>query len=113
LRSPGQLRRHYAPKARLLILDWADDSDLKAQLRQRRCAASRTWVMAHSQVPSDQMFMGVSILPHEAGALARSLYAELHRCDAEQPDVLVMEKPPAHPEWRAIADRLERAAAKI
>ena len=32
LKSPGQLRRHYAPKAKLIILTWSDDKDLRQQL---------------------------------------------------------------------------------
>ena len=32
LKSPGMLRKHYSPKAKLLILNWADESDLKSQI---------------------------------------------------------------------------------
>src|SRR5476651_2122724 len=30
LRSPGLLQRHYSPKAKMLVLKWNDDAELKA-----------------------------------------------------------------------------------
>ena len=32
LRSPGLLQKHYSPKAKLIVLNWQDDSELKSQL---------------------------------------------------------------------------------
>jgi len=50
------------------------------------------------------------VIPREAAAFARALYAELHECDAAGAELIVVEAPPEGPEWRAIADRLRRAA---
>jgi len=44
-------------------------------------------------------------------AFARAIYAELHRCDEEGAEVIVVEALPETSEWRALADRLKRAAA--
>ena len=44
-------------------------------------------------------------------AFARALYAELHRCDEAGAELIVVEALPETGEWRAIADRLGRAAA--
>jgi hypothetical protein len=38
------------------------------------------------------------------------LYAELHRCDERGAELIIVEAPPPGEAWRAIADRLERAA---
>ena len=51
------------------------------------------------------------LYPAEARAFARALYAEWHRCDEAGAEVIVMEAPPALPEWAGITDRLARAAA--
>jgi len=37
------------------------------------------------------------------------LYAELHRCDADGAELIVVETVPDDPDWAAIADRLARA----
>jgi L-threonylcarbamoyladenylate synthase len=52
----------------------------------------------------------VAVLPHDAEAFARALYAELHECDETGAALIVVEAPPARATWRAIADRLSRAA---
>ena len=50
------------------------------------------------------------MIPHDAEAYARALYAELHRCDEQGAEIIVVEAVPDTPEWAALADRLRRAA---
>jgi L-threonylcarbamoyladenylate synthase len=111
LRSPGQLPRHYSPKARLVVLNWRDEADLRSQLVTRNFPAATVQVIAHSRIPSGLGWGGVSVIPHDAEAYARALYAELHRCDAEGASCIIVEALPEEPEWQAIADRLRRAAS--
>lgn len=111
LRSPGLLRKHYSPRAPLLLLRWHDDADLRAQMQARGVVPARTAVLAHAHPPEAGEFQRVALLPREAAAYARALYAELHHADAGEPHWIVVEAPPDDPEWRAITDRLTRAAA--
>jgi L-threonylcarbamoyladenylate synthase len=111
LRSPGQLRQHYSPKARLVVLRWKDDADLLSQLSSLGSHLSTTHVIAHSHIPSVTGLGCVSVIPHDAEAYARAIYAELHRCDAEGASCIVAEVLPTGREWQAITDRLERAAS--
>jgi L-threonylcarbamoyladenylate synthase len=111
LRSPGLLKKHYAPKARLVVLRWRDDADLSSQLVKSRLPLATCRVIAHTHIPSGENFGGVSVIPHDAQAFARALYAELHRCDEDGVAAIVVEAPPETPEWSGIADRLRRAAA--
>jgi L-threonylcarbamoyladenylate synthase len=112
LRSPGMLKKHYSPRARLVVLNWADDDDLRRQLAIRCIPPHRTRILAHARIPSGEGLDGVCVIPHDAEAFARALYAELHRSDAEGPDAIVVEAVPATAPWKAIADRLHRAAAE-
>jgi L-threonylcarbamoyladenylate synthase len=105
------LKRHYSPKAKLIILNWRDDADLKSQIANRKSQIQNCHVITHTKVPSGENFSGVSVIPHDAEAFARALYAELHRCDAAGAKWIVVEAPPDLPEWSGIADRLRRAAA--
>jgi len=111
LRSPGLLKKHYSPRAKLLVLNWADDSDLRSQLSTLNPQPSTCFVIAHTHIPSPEPFARVSVIPHDAEAFARAIYAEWHRCDAEGAELIVVEAPPELPEWSGIADRLRRAVA--
>ena len=108
LRSPGLLRKHYSPKAKLLVMDWKSDADLKSRTTHH---ASRTHIIAHTRIPSTDGFGSVSVLPRDAAAFARSIYAELHRCDEAGAEIIIVEALPPQMEWRGVADRLMRAAA--
>ncbi|MGH7669564.1 MAG: Sua5 family C-terminal domain-containing protein, partial [Gemmatimonadaceae bacterium] len=50
------------------------------------------------------------VMPRDAGAYARRIYAELHALDERQCDLVLVERLPAGPEWAGLRDRLERAA---
>jgi L-threonylcarbamoyladenylate synthase len=111
LRSPGLLPKHYAPQAKVMVLNWRDVGDLKAQISSLRLKPGAVWIVAHSRIPSGEGFAGVSVMPHDAGAFARALYGEWHRCDEAGARIIVMEAPPDLLEWTGIADRLKRASA--
>jgi len=111
LRSPGLLKKHYSPRARLLLLTWKDEADLARQVLNLRLNRARCHVLAHTNVPSPEGFGRVCLIPHDAEAFARALYAELHSCDAHGAETIIVELPPETPEWSGITDRLRRAAA--
>lgn len=111
LRSPGQLRKHYAPKARLEILEWSDEAEFKTQLTRRNIALEKISIIAHTHIPLTANVGRVCVIPHDAEAFARAIYSELHACDEAGAELIIVEAVPAGAEWRAIADRLQRAAA--
>jgi L-threonylcarbamoyladenylate synthase len=111
LKSPGLLKKHYSPKAKLLVLNWKDDADLRFQLSTFNFQLSTCFIIAHTTIPSGENFADVSVMPHDAEAFARAIYAELHRCDEAGAEFIIVEAPPDSSEWSGIADRLRRAAA--
>ncbi|MBI4663559.1 MAG: threonylcarbamoyl-AMP synthase [Verrucomicrobia bacterium] len=110
LRSPGLLEKHYAPKARLAVWSWSDDAGLKSQIASLKFEIRRAHVIAHTNIPSDAGYGQICVLPRNSEAFASALYAEWHKADEAGAELIVVEKPPAGPEWQAIADRLARAA---
>ena len=110
LKSPGLLRKHYSPRARLLLLMWKDDRDLVGQTERLKIVPSRTHIIAHTNIPVGGHFSNVSVIPHDADAFARALYAQFHESDETGAEWIIVEKVPDTHEWRAIADRLTRAA---
>jgi L-threonylcarbamoyladenylate synthase len=111
LKSPGQLPKHYAPKAKLVALSWKDEADLRLQSSMFKVQSSQIHIIAHTRIPSGEGFARVSVIPHDAEAFARAIYAELHQCDEAGAELIVVEALPESSEWFAIADRLKRAAA--
>ena len=109
LRSPGLLRKHYAPRAKLVLWSWRDEQDLLGQVKSSGAQGSSVHVIAHTHIPTGHGLQSVSVIPHDAEAFARAIYGELHRCDAEGADWIVVETLPEGPEWRGVADRLARA----
>jgi L-threonylcarbamoyladenylate synthase len=93
----------------LRTASWSDDASLRETVRRLGSDPARTWIVAHSHIPGGEGWAGVSVVPRDAEAFARALYAELHRCDACGVELIVVESPPDSPEWQGIADRLRRA----
>jgi L-threonylcarbamoyladenylate synthase len=123
LKSPGLLARHYAPATPLWVAQWRDDQDLLRQLERRLSGSGQrpsdpegcvrqVCVVAHTRIPAGFGWARLSVLPHQPATYARALYAELHACDALKPRLIVIEAVPESPDWRAVADRLRRAAGR-
>jgi len=110
LRSPGQLRKHYAPRTKLVVCSWRDEADLQAQLAAFNVLPARVNLIAHTVIPFGETCGRVCVIPRDPEAIGRALYAELHRCDEEGAQLIVVEAVPESAEWAAIRDRLRRAA---
>ncbi|MEW6302493.1 MAG: L-threonylcarbamoyladenylate synthase [Verrucomicrobiota bacterium] len=110
LRSPGMLKKHYAPRAKLEVWHWNNEAELEARAARSGHARAKIHVIAHTRIPLGGSYGRVSVIPHDAEAFARAIYGELHACDDAGAGLIVVEALPETPEWRAIADRLRRAA---
>ena len=51
-------------------------------------------------------------LPADRDDFAAQLYATLHALDKRELATIVVDEPPANDAWRAVRDRLTRAATK-
>jgi len=94
-----------------VVLSWRDETELRRQLSTFNLARGKTCVIAHTRIPAGKRVGRVSVIAQDAGAFARAIYAELHRCDEEGAQLIVVEALPEAAEWQAINDRLRRAAA--
>jgi len=112
LRSPGLLRRHYSPNAKLVVWSWANPAELKVRSAECGVPSAKVHVLAHSKIPSHGDFGRVSVIPHDPAAFARAIYAELHQCDEAGAKLIIVEALPDAAEWKALADRLRRAAVR-
>jgi L-threonylcarbamoyladenylate synthase len=107
-RAPGMLESHYAPGARVEVLD-ADA--LPARADELAGAGLRIAVLAPdaiSPLPDPVLVLGPAGAPDAYAAL---LYTAFRRADAEGCEVILAVPPPAEGIGVAVRDRLARAAA--
>jgi L-threonylcarbamoyladenylate synthase len=97
--SPGMSRRHYAPRATVLLAKDVRDVD-------RAALAGPVGVLTDESTP----VAGAEILSADPREYAADLYAALHRLDDAGVATIVVQEPPQTEDWLAIRDRLGRAA---
>lgn len=107
-RAPGTLKAHYAPSTPLMLVDADVAPELvRSLVRQDKRVAVLSFSTLRPLLPG---LVWVAA-PADAAGYAHALYANLRALDASRADVIVVEAPPARPEWTAVIDRLTRAAA--
>ncbi len=108
--SPGMLSRHYAPRARLVLVDPNTPDRLLSLAGESVKSGERVAIVLiglETDVPEAQIVR----LPRDAAAYARLLYATLHDLDDAGIDLILVEAVPEEPGWAGISDRLKRAAS--
>lgn len=112
LKSPGQLSRHYSPKADLRIWSWCDKSEFNQLVQHLPYPPESVHVLFYSNAPSTEFpWARVVCFPEDPEAYARAFYAELHRADQMGAQCIILEEPPNESAWEAIRDRLKRAGS--
>jgi L-threonylcarbamoyladenylate synthase len=100
LPSPGMLTRHYSPYTPLELTH-----DAEGRARELAAKGQRVAIVSHLLDGA-----GVARMPAEPAEYARALYATLREVDLRGLDRILLTPPPDGEEWRAIHDRLRRAA---
>ena len=107
-RASGTLESHYAPKARVRLMD-AHALQMALDLLGADAAGIATYSRAILQTRSGQVLR--RRMPDDAVETARQLFAVLREFDAQGVHLIWVETPPDSPEWEGVRDRLQRAAA--
>lgn len=107
-RVSGSLEAHYAPGTPLQLVAAAD---LATTAAQALAAGRRIAVLAPEAPVHVQQKMVWSAASADAAQFAHELYARLRELDTLGCDLILVAEPPATEAWRAVADRLRRAAA--
>jgi len=98
--SPGMSRRHYAPKATVLLVD-----DVKTV--DRSGLAAPVAVLSYETAGD---YDAAEVLSADPREYAADLYAALHRLDDAGVGTIIVQRPPDTEDWLAVRDRLSRAA---
>lgn len=108
-RVSGSLAAHYAPRTPLRLVGAAElPAVLAAELQAGRgCAVLAQQAAQPAALPANCHWV---YMASRAADYAQALYATLRRCDDGRHDLILVETPPDAEAWRAVADRLQRAA---
>jgi len=108
-RATGTLDAHYAPRARLRLMD---AGQLRAALQVLPKPALNSVAVYSRTVPRPQSTTRASrAMPDDPVAAAHELFAALRELDASGAELIWVETPPDAPAWDGVRDRLQRAAA--
>jgi len=108
-RASGTLEAHYAPQARLRLMD---GPMLRSALEVLQGAPAPQGLAVYSRTVR-QVPRGITLraMPDDAGGVAHELFAVLRDFDLAGMRLIWVEAPPPGPQWDGVRDRLARAAA--
>jgi L-threonylcarbamoyladenylate synthase len=107
-RASGTLESHYAPRARVRLMD-AQSLQMALDLLGAEAAGIATYSRAVLRTRSEKVVR--RRMPDDAAETARQLFAVLREFDAQGMQLIWVETPPDSPEWEGVRDRLQRASA--
>lgn len=107
-RASGTLEAHYAPNAKLRLMD-AGPIQTALDLLGAEAAHIAVYARSIVRIKSEQVLY--RRMPDDALATAQQLFAVLRDFDAKGVKLIWVENPPPDAEWDGVRDRLGRAAA--
>ena len=105
-KASGTLAAHYAPTARVRLLD-AGSLALRCATAAASGGLEGVAVYSRAQLPAWRW----QVLPADPAAAAHEVFAVLRLLDAAGAREIWVEAPPRDPAWDGVRDRLSRAAA--
>ena len=115
-KASGTLDSHYAPRARVRLMDAVAMAQAVTAMRADPAFAAAQgadpqvaiWSRTPLALPDARWVW--QAMPGDAALAARQLFATLRALDECAVRQIWVEKPPAAPEWDGVRDRLQRAA---
>jgi L-threonylcarbamoyladenylate synthase len=107
-KAPGTLLAHYAPQAKLRLMD-ARTLRTALELLGTEGRAIAVWARAPLRPASSAI--ALRRMPDDAATAAQQLFAVLRSFDDAGVRLIWVETPPDDPAWDGVRDRLQRAAA--
>jgi len=111
-RASGTLESHYAPRARVRLMD-APALQAALDVLGSEIDGTGTVIATYSRVVLRSSSSRVlrRRMPDDAAATAQQLFAVLRDFDDQGAKLIWVETPPDEPDWAGVRDRLQRAAA--
>jgi L-threonylcarbamoyladenylate synthase len=110
-RASGTLAAHYAPRAKVRLMDAAQLRSALDVAGDALAKQSPPTVAVYSRSVRPGRGIVYRTMPDRAAAAAHELFAVLRELDASGVQLIWVEEPPPAAEWDGVRDRLARAAA--
>jgi len=107
-RASGTLESHYAPRARVRLMD-ARSLQTALDVLGQEAKGIAIYSRAIVNTPSPEVIR--RRMPDDAQEAARQLFAVLRDFDMQGVGLIWVETPPDEPAWEGVRDRLQRASA--
>lgn len=113
--SPGQHRRHYAPRTPAYRFEAEERERFMQHVAGQAGEVILLVIAGFKTTIRKRRGAEVSAvaMPPSPVAYARNLYAALRQADRTGPSAIYVEMPPDRPEWHAVRDRLSRATQPL
>ncbi|MCK9635315.1 MAG: L-threonylcarbamoyladenylate synthase [Methylobacter tundripaludum] len=108
IRAPGMMAVHYAPTTPAMR---CRAELLPDRIQHLTAAGKKIGVLNYRLDIAETGQVRILRLPEQAASYAQSFYTALRELDNLQLDIILIEQPPQTEAWRAINDRLGKAAA--
>lgn len=102
---PGNMKEHYQPKTRAFL--W-DNTALLAYVLDPGNKDKMFGILSYTPLDIHDKHLMINMPNTQAGYSSR-LYSALHEADRLGVDEILIQRPPADPEWEAVIDRLLKA----
>ncbi|MGM9491617.1 L-threonylcarbamoyladenylate synthase [Ideonella sp. YS5] len=110
-RASGTLEAHYAPRAKVRLMDAGALRAALSVLGPVRAGATAPVAVYSRTVHPLPAGVPGRAMPADAAAAARALFTALRELDACGTPLIWIETPPSDSDWDGVRDRLQRAAA--
>lgn len=106
--APGMMAVHYAPTTSTRL---CPENRLVDTIQELTAQGKTIGLLTYRFETESTESLRIVRLPDNTEDYAQGLYAALRELDKLQLDTILVEQPPATPEWHAVNDRLKKAAA--
>ena len=111
-RSPGTRHRHYAPDARVVLIEKGDADQMARVLRELRQKGNVVGCIVHSpRLATVETGQFIRVLPENTDLVARYLFRTLRELDRAGVDVILVEGVSEEGLGAAVMDRIRKAVA--
>lgn len=107
--SPGQHARHYAPRTPAVRFE----TPQRGLIRPEAPDGTSNGIVLVGGTEDLKKFGPIVAMPRVPEAYAQHFYAVLRELDAMKLRQILIEMPPARPEWEAVRDRVTRATRPL
>jgi L-threonylcarbamoyladenylate synthase len=116
-RASGTLESHYAPNAKVRLMDakaLQSAIDMLGEVMYAAGSDTQASIAIYARTPLKKVPLSIALrrMPDDGAATAQQLFAVLRAMDATGVKLIWVETPPDALEWEGVRDRLQRASAE-